>query len=138
MKQKTLFSPIVPFKKLKSTKAWLLTSELVRKKAKGRCYTCGGKYPMNKLVAGHFLEKIGNAATYFDLNGLRAQCQWYCNRMRHGAKDIYALKLIEEVGLEAVQALKKKAHKSKQWTKAELETIRFEREEFIKNLTEHS
>ena len=131
-----LFSPTVNFEKLPNSKAWKLTSELVRRKGKGRCYTCGKRYPMNKLVAGHFLEKRGNAATYFDLDGLRPQCQWYCNRMRHGAKDEYAFKLIAEIGLTRVLALKKKAQKSKQWTKAELKEIEKEREKMITRISE--
>src|SRR5262245_46768540 len=108
---------IVPFTKLPNTKAWKLTSELVRLQSKGVCYTCGRKYPLNKLVAGHFREKRGNAAVYFDLDNFRAECGWSCNRMMHGAKDIYAMKLIKEKGPKILQELFKRSQKSKQWTK---------------------
>jgi 5-methylcytosine-specific restriction endonuclease McrA len=114
---------LVPFTKLPATKAWKLTSEYVRRIANGICYTCNRKVGYEKLVAGHFIEKRGGAATYFDLDNLRAQCGWYCNRMQHGAKTDYTLKLIAEIGMDRVVALKKKAQKSKQWNKAELGDI---------------
>ena len=129
-----MISQIVPFKKLKNTRAWKLTSLYVRRKSKNVCYTCGNKYPISKLVAGHFIEKIGNAGTYFDMDNLRPQCQWYCNRMRHGAKDIYALKLIEELGDGIIKELHKRASKSKQWTQLELNVIVLEREKQLKEL----
>ena|SRR3990167_5560465 len=124
----------VPFKKLKNTKAWKLTSELVRKKSGGVCFTCGQIFPYEKLVAGHFIEKIGNAATYFDLSNLRPQCRWNCNRMRHGAKDIYALKLIKELGPDIIEKLHRWAGKPRIWTEYELQKIVEERERELKEL----
>ena len=113
---------LVPFKKLPNTKAWKMTSDHVRKLSKGYCYTCRNRYPQAKLSAGHFIEKIGGAATYFNLDNLRAQC-YYCNRKRHGNKEIYALNLIKEIGLEKVKELRKIAQKPKVWTKLELDEI---------------
>lgn len=124
----------VPFEKLPSTKAWKLTSQLVRLKSKGICYTCKKWFPFEKLVAGHFREKRGGAATYFDLDNLRAQCQWYCNRMRHGAKDIYANELIKEKGAEIIETLIRRGSKAKVWLKTELEKITEERQKDIEAL----
>lgn len=123
---------IVPFKKLKNTKAWKLTSRLVRLKAKGMCFTCGARVLFEKMVAGHFREKMGNAAIYFDLDNLRGQCGWFCNRNQHGAKDIYAKKLINEIGMERFEKLFKKSVKPKQWTQGELDKIVEEREKELK------
>lgn len=131
---KDKLSSIVPFKKLSNTKAWKLTSELVRKQSNGICYTCNGFFPFEKLVAGHFIEKIGNAATYFDLDNLRAQCMWNCNRMRHGQKDIYALKLEKEKGYGIIQELHKRASKSKQWMKSELKELAEERQKMLNEI----
>lgn len=124
----------VPFEKLENTKAWKITSLLVRKSGGERyqyemnnCYTCNGLYPIEKLVAGHFIEKRGNANTYFDLDNLRPQCQWNCNRMGRGRKDIYARKLISEKGPDIINDLFRRAGKSKRWTKSELEEIYEER-----------
>lgn len=125
---------IVPFNKLPGTKAWKTTSELVRKKSKGICYTCERPYPFNKLVAGHFIEKRGNANVYFDMENLQAQCQWYCNRMLHGSKDVYAAKLIQEKGPKILYDLLKRAGKPKQWTQKELEEIYQERSAEIQKL----
>jgi len=121
----------VPFKKLKSTKAWKLTSELVRKLAKGRCYTCGRIVPFSKLVAGHAIEKIGKAGIYFDLDCLRGQCQ-YCNRRLHGNYAVYTLKLIKEIGEERVRRMHKRA-RPKQWSKEELKEIEKDRQVKINN-----
>lgn len=126
---------IVPFEKLKSHKAWKVTSELVRRLAKGRCYTCEQKIEFKKMVAGHFIEKRGNARTYFDLDNLRGQCQWRCNRMEHGRKDIYALKLIKEKGVDIIQELHNRARKPKQWTAYELEEIWKDRKQQLEKLT---
>ncbi len=118
---------VIPFEKLKSSKAWKVTSLLVRMLSGGVCYTCGKKYPIEKLVAGHFREKRGNAGTYFDLDNLRAQCGWFCNRQKHGMKDEYARKLVKELGPEILNELFKRSNKPKQWTKKELEEIYEER-----------
>lgn len=115
-------SPAVPFKTLPNTKAWKLLSEYVRKASGSICYTCGKKYPHNRLNAGHFIEKIGNVAIYFDLRGIGAQC-FYCNRRRHGNKEVFAEKLTIEYVPEIISGLLKIARKSKVWTKHELEII---------------
>lgn len=127
-------SPIVPPKKLPATKAWKMTSLLVRLKAKGRCYTCGARVPLKKLHAGHFNEKLGNAAIYFELKGLRGQC-YRCNRLLHGNKAIYAAKLIEESGPEIITEMNRMCLKSKVWRKDELDKIAAEREKEIKKPT---
>ena len=124
---------LIPFKKLASSKAWKLTSELVRKQSKGICYTCGKFFPFEKLSAGHFIEKIGNAAIYFDLNGLRAQC-YRCNRKLHGAKDIYVLKLLKEIVQEGIEMLRRKAGRTHIWTVAELSQIESDRKKDLADL----
>lgn len=125
---------IVPPKKLPATGAWKATSLYVRLLSKGICFTCGAKLPMNKLVAGHFREKIGGSATYFDLDNLRCQCSWNCNRQKHGAKDIYAKKLIDEIGKRRFDDLFIKGQKAKQWTKGELEELADIREKMCEEI----
>ena len=124
---------LVPFKKLKSTKAWKLTSEYVRRKSKGVCYTCGKKYEWKELHAGHFIEKQGHASIYMDLSGLRGQC-YRCNRLLHGNLDIYGQKLRKEIGEKSVEELYKKSRKTKMWTKAELKKIEIQMEKLINEL----
>ncbi len=122
---------LVPFEKLKGTKAWKNTSLLVRLSSNGICYTCGKEVGFDKLVAGHAKEKRGHASIYFDLDGLRGQCG-YCNRRLHGNYRIYTLKLIDEIGRERVDAYERKSQKTKHWTKGELNKIAQEREIQIK------
>jgi hypothetical protein len=118
----------VPFEKLKNTRAWKNTSILVRLLSNEVCYTCGNKFPFDKLNAGHFREKRGGAVLYFDLRNLRAQC-YRCNKILHGAKDIYAKKLVDELGNKILNDLFKEGQKTKVWTKVELEKIADEIEE---------
>jgi len=119
----------VSFNKLKNTKAWKLTSLLVRIMSHGKCYTCGKVFPINKLFAGHFIEKRGNANTYFDLDNLKAQC-YACNFKEHGRKDVYAMKLIEEYGQDHIKKLFRRAGKSKVWTKIELKKLAEKRQKY--------
>jgi len=128
-------SPIVYPKKLPNTKAWKLTSEYVRLLANGRCYTCGRSVPFKKLSAGHFIEKLGCAAIYFELAGLRGQC-YYCNRLLHGNKAVYAIKLLDELGADGLKTLYKLSRKPKFWRKNELEKIAAEREKDIQAVRE--
>jgi hypothetical protein len=122
---------VIPFEKLPGTKAWKTTSELVRKKANGICYTC--KHKCDKLHAGHFREKRGSANIYFELDGLRGQC-YRCNRILHGNYGAFILNLIDEIGRERVDILNRKAQKSKQWTKSELDKIAEERQKELDKL----
>lgn len=122
---------VVPFEKLKNTKAWKLTSRYARLISRGMCYTCENKYPLDKLNAGHFREKRGGSATYFNLKNLRAQC-FRCNKQLHGAKDIYAKKLVEEYGVGILDELFREGQKSKVWTKKELREIEQNIEDLIK------
>ncbi len=148
MKNKDLYQ-IVPFKKFPNTKAWKLTSEYVRRKSRtyradwlkgvkppegtGICYTCYALMPLNKLVAGHFREKRGNASIYFDLRGIRAQC-YRCNRILHGNYGVFMLRLLDEIGRKEIDDLIKKSQKPKQWTRAELLKIEKSLEQELKKI----
>ena len=123
----------VNFKKLPQTKAWKLTSELIRRRSKGKCYTCGKIFPLNKLNAGHFIEKTGHAGIYFEDDNLRAQC-FRCNRLLHGNLVEYTIRLQKEIGQERINKLLKKGNKPKIWTKEELEDIENKREEELEYL----
>lgn len=123
----------VPFKKLPNTKAWKITSLLVRTEARGICYTCDKEFPLKKLNAGHFIDKLGHAAVYFERDNLRAQC-FRCNRRLHGNLGVYALKLRQEIGDERLADLQKKSRKTKVWTTEELEKIADERSKELEKL----
>lgn len=123
----------VPFEKLKNTKAWKITSQLVRLLADGKCYTCDHPVPFKKMVAGHGVEKRGHAGIYFDLDCIRGQCS-YCNRRKHGNHSEFARRLIEEIGAERFKEMHKRAGKSKKWNKLELEEIYQDRKKKVEAL----
>lgn len=93
-----------------------------------RCYTCGKIMKWGESDCGH-LRHIN--ALDFNLDNLRVQC-FSCNRMRSGRGDIFALKLVKEIGLKRVNALYKiNVH---QFTFTELKKIRERIKKLIKEL----
>lgn len=105
-------------------KAWELISIYVRKSAADenglvRCYTCGSPHFWKDTECGHYIHKD---CLDFDLNNLRAQCN-YCNRRLHGNSGVYAEKLIKEIGIDDVDFLREKANKVKKFNIFELEEI---------------
>lgn len=115
-------SPTIPFEKLKSSKAWKLFSSYIKFRDKHKCFTCKKYVKGKKLHAGHYIEKRGNAAIYFDEEVVHAQC-FYCNRMLHGNKSAFAVELEKLYGAGILQELQKRARKTKHWTKNELEEL---------------
>ena len=84
-----------------------------------KCYTCDKVFHWKELDCGHFFH----GRLDFDLRNLRKQCT-SCNRFRHGNHALYAIKLIEELGLEEVKQLEKDSlAKGNNYSTQELEEI---------------
>jgi hypothetical protein len=125
-------------------KAWKLMSQYVRLRdclkttggtRIGRCYTCDKKYPFAELQAGHLID--GRCGEMFlDERGIRAQCSG-CNVWKHGNKEIYIPKFIDENGRELYEELCREKRTPKRWTVQELleliETLKG-KIEYIKSL----
>lgn len=115
-------------KKLKSLKklkklAWKLYSIYRRREEGGfsgwvRCYTCGKELWWQEAHLGHF--KHGKVD--FDPRNTRIQGA-ECNTYRGGMLDVYAVRLIEEIGLEEVKDLERKAAQFKGYSREFLEEI---------------
>ena len=107
--------------------AWTAFSRWIRKRdsnefGQGNCITCGIEVhvPSLKAHAGHFIHGKYKK-TYFNEKNVHLQCR-SCNFFKDGARDVYALKLIERYGDGIIQELHKE-NKQKSWTKTELEEI---------------
>src|SRR3990167_10355687 len=99
---------------VKTFNAWIRARDA--KKLNGRCYTC-----LNKgTEAGHF--RHNNNATKFSEVFVNLQCG-DCNRWKSGNLGVYALRLIEEHGLEKVRELERASHLPRRFKNAELEEI---------------
>lgn len=107
--------------------AWKTFSTFIKKRDSdwrgyGACVTCKKplKVPSKQAHAGHFIHgKLKES--YFEEKNVHLQCQG-CNYFKDGARDLYALRLIEHYGDGIIQELHKK-NKEKIWTKKELRNI---------------
>ncbi len=102
--------------------AWKVCSEYIRRRDKGRCYTCSKigswKYDME---AGHF--KHGKSTPiYFEKTNINSQCT-RCNRLLSGNRDIYLRNIQKEYGIEHGDWLMKEGRKVHRWKVGELEEI---------------
>lgn len=79
------------------------------------CYTCGKRYPLRLIQAGHLVDGR-HYADLFDEEFVRGQCQ-QCNVFKHGAQGVFLLKILEEkaqqskfgnVPLEEIETMLKK------------------------------
>ena len=117
-------------------KLWDLKSELIRKKAKGICYTCGQRYwneelgenDWKRMQAGHFRHNVLD----FDPMNIHSQCS-RCNHFLSGNGVIYSRNLIRDYGLDEVEELHKRADKA---LSGELYTLEWYLEEINKTKNE--
>lgn len=93
-------------KKKLHKQAWGLMSEVVRREAKGVCFTCGKVGNWKEMHCGHF--KHGKLD--FDFRNLKSQCP-KCNTYESGKLDVYGIKLVREYGIEFVNQLEVDAWK---------------------------
>lgn len=125
-------------------KAWKLMSQYVRLRdclkttggtRIGRCYTCDKEYPFAELQAGHLID--GRCGEMFlDERGIRAQCAG-CNIWKHGNKEIFIPKFIDENGRELYDELIAEKRRTKLWTAQELHALLVDLKEkiaYIENL----
>jgi hypothetical protein len=126
-----------PLKSLKSLKkdAWKQFSIWIRQsnadwKGYVQCFTCSFSYVWNsgEIHAGHFIhDKLD-----FDPINIHPQCE-QCNYWKKGNTRVYAIKMVEKYGLEAVQDLERRAaQKGNRYNRLEINEII----EHYKNLNE--
>lgn len=107
------------FKTLKN-KLWKLTSEIVRRKEKGICYTCGVQKPWREQHCGHFLHQAKTSSIAYEQKILHCQCV-KCNTFSGGNLIEYTLKMIRKYGIKQVQKWKRESKKPYKWKRDELE-----------------
>jgi len=97
-------------------KAWALHSQVVRRKAKGVCYTCGDRRPWKEQQAGHFIHKD---CLDHERRNIHCQCV-KCNKWLHGNLGEYANRLIQEYGRNIVDTLTYLGNKTHKFNRDEL------------------
>jgi hypothetical protein len=85
------------------------------------CYTCGKRAHWKTMQCGHFVAR-NNSATRFDEDNCRVQ-DVGCNVWGRGRYDVYADKLMDELGVKRFRALLKRGRSNHQLTVPELKAI---------------
>jgi len=111
-------------KKKLMRKAWGLMSEWIRRKdalksGQTVCYTCRKMDHYKNMHCGHlFHGKLD-----LDERNLKCQCP-HCNLYLSGNHVLYTLRLVDEIGVEGVQEVKREANiRGNNYTVEELELI---------------
>lgn len=105
------------------SKVWSAWSKYLRSRAadesgRAACYTCLESHPWQELQAGHFIH----GKLDFDEMNIHPQCV-RCNNYLSGNLGAYALRLVDEYGREAVEALRARASQHGGYSIAELEEV---------------
>jgi hypothetical protein len=100
LKKVKKIKPFIPTIAPSKDKAWKAFSLWVRTKAfkngQVQCYTCGRKYPITRVSAGHGIPGRSNAVLFLE-EVVRPQCAG-CNIWGHGQYRIFTAKLVAELG----------------------------------------
>ena len=96
-------------------------SIFIRKRDKGKCFTCSTQKPWKEMDAGHY-KKRQHMGTRFNEKNVQTQCT-ACNRFKGGRMDIYAIRLEEKYGYGILQELEELKKKDKKYKTSELEEL---------------
>jgi hypothetical protein len=96
----TKINPLLKPKKVSVSKlkkkADLLFSNFIRKRDKGKCFTCGCVKEWKHQQCGHYVSRSCLPLRYDERN-CHCQCVG-CNIFKKGNMDVYALKLMKKYG----------------------------------------
>src|SRR4030043_1017559 len=121
--------------------AWTLFSQYIRTRdclkttgcaSFGLCITCGKRYHFKFLQAGHFIPGRHNA-NLFSERGTHAQC-YNCNINLRGNTLEYRRKIIQMYGEGADLELETEARQVKKYTVSDLEDLKLDLKQQIKDL----
>ena len=86
-----------------------------------RCYTCDSSLVLNSTNTqlGHYLSRGAYPGLTFRPENSRLQC-YRCNVHLHGNTIEFRHRLINEIGIEAVEKLEFSRHVMVKWTRGEL------------------
>jgi hypothetical protein len=108
-------------KTLLMRKVWKLFSEYIRKRDKGRCFTCSVKRDIREMHAGHFVH---NKSTPVYFNELNVHCQCpKCNTFLGGNRDVYLRNIQKKYGIKKGDWLMAQRFKIHRYSIKELEEL---------------
>ncbi len=98
---------------------WKIFSEYIRRRDKGKCYTCSTVKEWKNMDAGHYVNAGKSPPPlYFNEKNVHAQCT-ACNRFKHGNLEVYARNLVRQYGaniLEELETMRLAGGKWNSWT----------------------
>ena len=100
---------------------WKLCSEYVRRRDLGRCITCGIIKDWKEQHAGHLVHGK-TTPIYFNEFNVNCQCP-RCNRHLGGNLAVYAIKLVQKIGLRKVKWLLAQKFVEKRFKVGELQEL---------------
>lgn len=95
------------------------------------CISCV-KYGVDH--AGHYIAQGSSGVLRFNEDNVNGQCR-NCNVWLHGNLIEYRINLVEKIGMERVKDLENIRHQTKKWTREELEAIRSNYKQKIKDIS---
>lgn len=137
LRKKLRFQKTKTFQKLSwkkwHKKAWSVQSLYIRKSSAlwngaVECYTCFNFIPYQEAQLGHFHHNKAD----FERENLRIQCA-QCNLYKSGNLAVYATRLVQDIGYEAMVDLSKTAN-TKIYTLEELKDIHKKYSDLLNNL----
>lgn len=97
-------------------------SPYIRRRDKGKCFTCGIEKHWKEMHPGHFVPKGSFSDTEFDETNIHCQCP-RCNTFLGGNLTEYTIRMIDKYGREHVDDLRKRGRFAKKWKKDELNDL---------------
>jgi hypothetical protein len=85
-----------------------------------KCYTCDTYKYWKEMQCGHYITR-SVSATRYDPHNTKPQCVG-CNMFNEGRKDIFAINLVKEYGIEILEELNAKKNLPP-LTRAEIESV---------------
>ena len=98
-----------------------LFSIFIRKRDKGKCFTCSTQKPYKEMHAGHY-KKRQHMGVRFNEKNVNCQCRG-CNNFQGGRMDVYAIRLEAKYGYGILQELEELKKKDKKYKTSELEQL---------------
>lgn len=102
-------------------KADAVFSKWIRERDNGKCFTCMKHEDPKYMQAGHFVSRSYNYYR-FDEKNVHCQCVG-CNVFKSGNMVTYAVRFVNEYGIETLKEFERNRFREKRFTVKELKQI---------------
>jgi len=96
-------------------------SKFIRKRDKGKCFTCGVVKPEKNMQNGHYVSR-SHMSLRFDEKNCFCQCVG-CNVFKNGNMAEYTFRIKDKFGIEHLEYLQKKKEEIQKYTRQDYERL---------------